>query len=155
MSRTIEISLSGFRDRVEAVLLDDHEPEFAEHLWQLLEKPRRMWSWHPTVTGDWFACKARPERSKSVATGGVRPQVRAPESRRLMCDIEPGSIMYAADRMLRFAYGPKITEPLAGTRPVVARALNPYAFYAAGRHVLMSQFKTHQLVVLTVNRKDA
>ena len=150
MARMIDISLSGFQRSVEAILLDDREPDYAEHLWQLLETPLRMWSWHPMMTGDWFACKARPLARKAPPL-----QSRTPKTSRLMCDIEAGSIMYAADRMLRFAYGPSITEPLAGHRPVVARAVDADVCFAAGRHVLMSQFGTHELVTVTVTRRDA
>lgn len=150
MTRMIDIALSGFEGVVQAVLLDDQEPDYAEHLWQLLETPLRLWSWHPMMTGDWFACKARPLAHKSPPL-----QSRTPKITRLMCDIEAGSIMYAADRMLRFAYGPSITEPLEGHRPVVARAVDLDTCFAAGRHVLMSQFRSHELVTVTASRRDA
>lgn len=151
MARRITIDVSGFDETISATLLDDEEPEFAGALWDELAEPVKMWTVHTASTGDWVLARARPDRHARRLGTQADPLGHA----QMMCDIEPGAIVYSGHRQLGFGYGPDVTEPLPTHGPVVARVDDPEAFYRAGRHVCESHFDTHQLVTVTVSREGA
>jgi hypothetical protein len=150
MPRKISFEFSGFPSAVTATLLDDEERDFADKLWAELEQPLKMWPWHTTSTGDWFGAKGRPPRERQIVGSQASPLGRS----RLMCDIEQGAIVYSGPRILSFAYGPDVSEPLRARGTVVARADNLDEFYRAGRHVWNAQYRTHELVIVTARRES-
>jgi hypothetical protein len=150
MPRTIQIDVSGFGDPVCAELDDEQTPALASEIWDDLATPMRMWTSHTASTGDWYTSRGRPDpHPHAVGTQAVplgRPVI--------MSSLIQGSIVYVGHRSLGFAYGPDITEPLPTTGPVIAAATDLDAFYRAGRHVCDSHFRTHQLITLTISRKN-
>lgn len=148
MTRLVTLAFSGLDEEVEALLLDEEEPELAGLLWDDLAEPLRMWTWHTTSSGDFFSAKGRPPAHPTRAGTQASPLGRA----RLMCDVEPGSVVYSGSKTLSFAYGPEVTEPLPCKGPVVARAVDGDAMWRAGRHVYRSHFGAHQLVTVIARR---
>ena len=150
MARQIEVRLKGTSEGVVATLLDD-AGEYADRLWDELNNPVDMWTVQTVSTGDWFTGIGRLDPDPQATGTQAAPLGRS----LLMCDVEQGSIEYGGHRNLGFAYGPDITEPLPTHGPVVARADDLSAFYAFGSRVCDSHFKSHELAVITVSRKDA
>lgn len=149
MARKIRIEVSGFDGIVTATLADDDEPEYASALWDELVEPVKMWTVHTASTGDWFIGRGRPS-AKAMALGTQAAPLGKAE---MMCDIEPGAVVYNGHRQLGFGYGPDVTEPLPTHGPVVARVDDTEAYYRAGLHVCDSHFRTHELVTVTVSRE--
>lgn len=149
MTRKIELTLSGFDKRIRATLTDD-SPEVADALWNVLEKPLKMYTWHTTSTGEYFVGKGRgplePER--------VGSQANPVGATLLLSRLKPGTICYAGAEEMSFAYGPAITEPLPDKGPVTAMVDDASIedFYAAGLHVWECQSRKHQLVTITARR---
>lgn len=150
MSRVIAFDIAGSSRPVLATLLDDEQPEFAEKVWQDLSEPVRMWPWHTTSTGDWFGARARSALHPQATGTQAMPVGKV----KLMCDVEPGSIVYSGTRIFSFAYGPDVTEPLPARGPVVARANDMNTFYQAGLHVWNAQYRTHKLIIITARRQE-
>jgi hypothetical protein len=148
MARTIAFEFEGFPKNITCTLLDDQEPVFATKLWDDLEQPLKMWPWHTTSTGDWFGAKGRPPLHRQSFGTQAAPL----GSPKLMCDVEQGSIVYAGPKILSFAYGPDVSEPLRARGPVVARATSLDDFYQAGRYLWDAQYRTHKLVIVTGRR---
>lgn len=151
MARTIAFEYEGFSKTITATLLDDEEPTFAQKLWEDLEQPLKMWPWHTTSTGEWYGAKGRPPLHKQSFGTQASPLGKP----KLMCDIEAGSIIFSGPKILSFAYGRDVTEPLRARGPVVARATNLDDFYQAGLHVWDAQYRTHKLVVITARRQGS
>ena len=150
MARKIKLEVSGFDEVVTATLLDEEEPEYAGALWEELEAPIRMWTVHTASTGEWFLGRGRPSK-KAMALGTQAAPLGHAD---MMCDIEPGAIVYNGHHQLGFGYGPDVTEPLPTHGPVVARVDDRDAYYRAGQHVCDSHFRTHELVTVTVSREE-
>jgi hypothetical protein len=148
--RVITFTFSGMDDEIQAELHDDEQPDFTNRLWDDLEEPLKMWTWHTTASGDYFSAKGRPDKHP-VSLGS---QAAPLQGATLMCDVPTGSIMYSGKRVLSFAYGPDVTEPLPCTGPVVAHVRNPELMFKAGRRVWDSHYRTHELVTLTVKRAE-
>jgi hypothetical protein len=151
MPRSIEFEFAGLAKPITATLLDAEEPDFAAKLWGDLAEPLKMWPWHTTSTGDWFGAKGRPPLHRQ-SFGTQAAPLGTPK---LMCDVEPGSIVYSGPRILSFAYGPDVSEPLRARGPVVARATDLKDFYQAGRHLWEAQYRTHKLIIITARRQGS
>jgi hypothetical protein len=151
MARTIVFEFEGFPKTIQCTLVDDQEPVFATKLWDDLEQPLKMWPWHTTSTGDWFGAKGRPPLHRQSFGTQAAPL----GSPKLMCDVEQGSIVYSGPKILSFAYGPDVSEPLRARGPVVARATNLDDFYTAGRYLWDAQYRTHKIVIVTGRRQGS
>ena len=150
MARRISVQFSGFPERILATLVDNEDVEFADALWNELEEPVPMYTVHTASTGDWFQGRGRPAAHPQRTGTQAVPLGHA----QMMCELNPGSIVYQGYRSLGFGYGPDITEPLPTQGPVVAIADDQEALYRAGRHVCDSHFRTHELVKITVAREE-
>ena len=150
MERKIRIEASGLDETVTATLTDGEAAEFADLMWEELETPLKMWTVQTVSTGDWFIARARPS-SKAMPLG---TQADPLGNAQMMCDIEPGAVVYNGHQSLGMGYGPDVTEPLLTHGPVVARADDLDAFYRIGSHVCDSHFRTHELVTVTVSREE-
>lgn len=148
MTRLIGFEFAGFPKTITATLLDELEPTYAEKLWVDLEQPLKMWPWHTTSSGDWFGCRGRPAPNRQL-TGSQAVPIGAPK---LMCNVEPGSIIYAGPKILSFAYGPDVSEPLRARGPVVARVTNLADVFGAGQHLWEAQSRTHKIIIITASR---
>ena len=151
MARLIDFQFLGYDNVIVAELLDEEEPTYAEKVWQDVETPLKMWIWHTTSSGDWFSSKARPPLHPSESGTQAMPIGR----RKLMCDVDVGSILYPGSGTFSYCYGPDVTEPLPARGPVVARAVDPDEFYRAGLHTWNAQYRTHELVTVTASRHGA
>lgn len=150
MKRVIDFRFSGFDKVVTADLLDKNEPHYAEVLWEALKTLPKMWSWHTTSSGDWFSSKPRTP-PHPVATAS---QVMPIGKKRLMCDFEPGMILYAGAKGFSYCYGPDVTEPLPARGPIIAMAQDLELFYQAGLHVWDAQYRTHKLITVTATGRE-
>ncbi len=148
MARQITINVSGFGEVLSATLVDNEDAEFADMLWNEVAEPVKMWTVHTVSTGDWFSGRGRPALHVQPNGTQANPLGRA----HMMCELNPGSIVYQGHRSLGFGYGPDVTEPLPTQGPVVAKADDLETFYQAGRHVCNSHFRTHELVTVTIGR---
>jgi hypothetical protein len=150
MTRKITLSFSGFDKAIHATLVED-QPAVADALWTVLAKPMPMYISHTASTGDYFIGKGRGPKEPERVGSQAKPIGTTP----LLCRLAPGSLCYAGAEEMSFAYGPDITEPLPDKGPVTAKVDQPYLgdFYQAGMHVWESQYRSHQLVVVTVERR--
>ncbi len=149
MARTIAFEFAGFSQMITATLLEQNEPLYTKQLWDDLEQPLKMWPWHTTSTGDWFGAKGRPPVHRQSFGTQAAPLGKP----KLMCDVEQGSIVFSGPRILSFAYGPDVSEPLRARGPVVARATNLDQFFKAGLYVWDAQYRTHKLIIITARRE--
>jgi hypothetical protein len=151
MGRQIRISASGLDVTTTATLSDNgNAVEYADRLWDELASPLKMWTVHTVSTGDWVLARARPS-AKAQALGTQADPLAGAE---MMCDIDPGAVVYSGHQQYGLGYGPDVTEPLLTHGPVVARADDLDAFHRIGSHVCDSHFKTHELVTVTVSREE-
>jgi hypothetical protein len=149
MSRKIKLTFSGFDKTISATLTQD-SPPVADALWDALEKPLKLYTWHTISTGDYFIGKGRGPL-EPVRVGS---QAKPIGETLLLCRLKPGSICYGGAEEISFSYGPNITEPLPDKGPVTAMVdeASLEDFYQAGMHIWTSQTRKHQLVTVTVRR---
>jgi hypothetical protein len=150
MVKKIELEWPDQKIVVKATLLEKEEPEFAELLWNDLEKEMKTYCSHTLSTGEVYLCFARPPK-KPMNTGSQR----APVGRiiTLMTRMENGQICYGGGGGLRICYG-RITEPLPAGAPIVAIVdkKDLEKNIQAGKAVWQAQYLTHKLVTVLVRR---
>jgi hypothetical protein len=153
MSRKIEIEFPDAEIKILATLQEKEEPERCSALWSVLKKPVKMYCYHTLSTGQFFGADGRPPRHP-VKMGTQATPIG--KKIRLLCQLDPGMIVYAGGYSLKVAYGHDITEPLASSGPVVAKVDKEGLgdLMKAGLGVWNAQYMTHQLVTMTVRRKE-
>ena len=152
MSRKIIIEFPDANIKCTAKLLDKEEPEMCDRFWDALEKPLKMIGQHTLSTGDWCSGFPRPPKHYVKVGSQANP---IGKKRLMLTQIEPGSIVYAVN-VLKFAYGPHITEPLLAPGPVVAKVDEECLdnFFKGGRSVWNSHYMTHRLVTIIIRREE-
>lgn len=149
MARQIVLTFTGFDKKIHATLTND-SPPVADALWDVLDKPLKLYTWHTTSTGDYFIGKGRGP----VEPARVGSQAKPIGKTLFLCRLKPGSICYGGAEELSFAYGPDITEPLPDKGPVTAMVdkASLKDFYEAGMHIWTSQTRKHEPVNVTISR---
>jgi len=154
MTRKIVVEFSDAHIKVTATLQDKQEPEMCEAFWKVLNKPLKLACYHTLSTGQFFGGEGRPPRHP-VKTG--TQAVPIGRKSLLLCQLDPGMIVYGGGHSIKVAYGPDITEPLPAPGPVVAKVDKEYLddFLQGGLSVWNAQYVTHQLTTMTIRRKEA
>ncbi len=139
---------------VDAVMLEEQEPELCEILWNNISAPLRMACRHPTSTGDFFAGDGRPPLHP-VSTGTQANPVG--RTRILYPRIKPGSIVYSifgGYGGMNVFYGP-LTEPLPARGAIAATVVpeDMADLVRVGKAVWNAQYITHKLMVMVARRK--
>ena len=150
--RKILIKFSDINVSCTATLLDEEEPELCDRFWNALEIPLKMICHHTLSTGQYFSTHGRPPIHPVEVGSQANPIGR---KRWLLCNLDPGMLLYVGGTQVNMAYGPHMTEPLLGSGSVAAKVdkENLDDFLKAGKHVWNSEFMTHRLVTITVMRK--
>jgi hypothetical protein len=149
MPRKITLKFSDFDKTIHATLVEE-VPQVADAMWDVIEKPLKLYTWHTTSTGDYFIGKGRGP----VEPARVGSQAKPIGETLFLCRLKPGSICYGGAEELSFAYGDSITEPLPDKGPVTAMVDEGSLkdFYDAGMHLWTYQTRKHQPVTVTVSR---
>jgi len=150
--RRISIDFHDIGITVSATLLEEEEPELCNEFWNSLVKPVKMACDHNLSTGDSFVARGRPPRHPVRVGSQANPRGR---KQWLLCRLSPGMLLYAGGYSIGMAYGPDMTEPLAGGGSVVAKVdkkdLNN--LMKAGKSIWHAQSMTHRLAIITVSRE--
>jgi hypothetical protein len=153
MSRKIEIEFPDVKIKVSATLQDKEEPEQCDEFWKVLKKPLKMACYNTLSTGHYFGADGRPPRHP-VKTGTQAKPIG--KKALLLCQLDPGMVVYGGGHGIKVAYGPHITEPLAAPGPVVAKVDKECLadFMKGGLSIWNAQYMTHSLVTIIVRRKE-
>ncbi len=153
MSRKIMIEFPEMKIKFTATLLDKEEPEECDVFWKILKKPLKTACYHTLSTGHYFGGEGRPPKHPVKSGTQAKPIGRKSF---LLSQLDPGMLVYPGGNSLKVAYGPHITEPLASPGPVIAKVDKEDLgdLMKAGLGVWNAQYMTHQLVTMTVRRKE-
>ena len=153
MNRKIIIEFSDSKIKISATLLDEEEPEQCDMFWETLKTPLKMICQHTLSTGDYFATYGRPPK-RPVKTGSQANPIGRKQW--LLCQLEPGMLLYTGGNDMAVAYGPHITEPLVGRGSVAAKVDKEDLdnLMKAGKGVWNAQYMTHRLVIMTVRTRE-
>jgi len=154
MSRKIFIEFPDIKTKFHATLQEEAEPEQCEALWKVLKNPLKMVCYNTLSTGHFFGADGRPPRHPVKFGSQAKPIGRGKPL--LLCQLDPGMIIYAGGHSLKFAYGPDITEPLAAPGPVTAIVDKDGLddLMKAGLSVWNAQFMTHRVVTMIAGREE-
>jgi len=153
MKKMIIMEFTDINTEIPATLLFEEEPEMCAAFWEVLKTPLRMICQHTLSTGDYFQSCGRPPRHPVNVGSQASPIGR---KRLLLCQLQPGSVLYTGGHDIAVAYGSTITEPLMARGPVVGKVEKERLddLCRAGRSVWNAQYMTHRLVVITVRREE-
>lgn len=153
MKKMIMIEFTDINTEIPATLLFEEEPEMCDAFWEVLKTPLRMICQHTLSTGDYFQACGRPPRHPVNVGSQASPIGR---KRLLLCQLEPGSVVYSGGHDIAVAYGPTITEPLMARGPVVGivEGGDLDNLWIAGRAIWNAQYMTHRVVTITVRREE-
>jgi hypothetical protein len=151
MTRKIELMWPSIQVTVTATLLEEEEPELSQLLWDNLEHPLRLFCRHPVSTGEEFSAAARPP------THPVKTGVILGRTKRMFCEIPPGSINYSVHGGyggLSCYYGP-CTEPITVSGAVVAKVSEDQMplLRKAGEAVWDHYYMKHTPIIMNARRK--
>jgi len=153
MSRKIEIEFPDIKTKVSATLRDKEEPEQCNAFWKVLKKPLKMACYNTLSTGHYFGADGRPPRHP-VKTGSQATPIG--RKALLLCQLDPGMVVYGGGHSIKVAYGPHITEPLQAPGPVVAKVDKECLgdLMKGGMSIWNAQYMTHCLATIIVRRKE-
>lgn len=148
--KKMSIRFPEFDIEVEALLLEDEEPELCA---SLLEKlPLRGACVSTLSTGDLFFSRMRPPRQSVTPGTQAHPAGR---NSVVFCNTKPGDIGYSGLDFLCI-YGNNITEPLPGSGAIVMKVDQEGLpdFLKAGDLVWKNMCFEHKLVTMVVDLKE-